>query len=245
MSVTEMGFPGLVVLQRATLANVDFARASFDRLAPSGCLFLSCDFRNVKLDRRMHALFKAKRRNIFRDCRFDGADMTQIDPGPSRFEQCSFVGASLNGWSATTAEFVDCRFAGRITHVRFYGKPFGPAADDIEPRRDVNEFAGNDFRDAELLDVAFLMGIDLAKQVWPEGEDYVHLDRIHQRLTRSRAEIIRWKDLDARHQALEMVQKLSFLYRQQNDVVARRSDPEDATAPDIQLRVWDELARAI
>jgi hypothetical protein len=245
MSVAEMGLPGLVLLQRATLTNVDFGRASFDRMAPSGCLFLTCDFRKAKLDRRMLPIFKAKRRNIFRDCRFDGADMRLIDPGSSRFERCTFDGAELDGWTAATAEFIDCHFAGRVSHVRFYGKPWGPGAAELEPRRTENEFSGNDFRDAELVDVAFLMGIDVAKQRWPEGDEYIRLDRIHQRLTRGRVEILGWKDIDARRDGLEMTRTLSFLYMQQNDVVTRREDPQTSVSPEVQAKVWDALANAL
>ena len=240
-----MGLPGLVLLQGARVADVDFGRAAFDRLSPSACVFESCDFRNVKLDRRMLPLFKAKRRNVFRRCRFDGADMRSIDPGSSRFEGCTFDGADLDGWTATAAEFIDCHFAGRLTHVRFYGKPWGPGAAELIPARTKNEFRGNDFRGAELVDVAFLMGIDVAKQRWPDGDEYVRLDRIHQRLTRGRTEILRWKDLEARGEALQMFQSLSFLYMQQNEIVARRKDPEATAAPEVQAKVWDALARAL
>lgn len=240
-----MGFPGLVLLQQATMADVDFGRAAFDKLAPSGCVFLRCDFRKATLDRRMVPLFKARRRNVFRECRFDGVDLRAIDPGSSRFESCVFDGADLDGWNAQTAEFVDCHFAGRLARVRFYGKPWGQGAAEVDPKRTSNEFRGNDFSQAELVDVAFLMGIDVAQQRWPEGDDYVRLDRIHQRLTRGRTEIARWKDLTARSEALDMVRTLSFLYMQQNDVIARRADPETTTAPEIQLKVWDALTRAL
>ncbi len=239
------GFPGLVLLQHATIADVDFARATFDRLAPSGCTFVSCDFRTATLDRRLQPLFKARQRNVFRECRFDGADLRATDPGASRFERCTFDGADLQGWNAVAAEFVECHFAGSVAHVRFYARPWGPSAADLDPRRTVNEFRENDFRDAELVDVAFLMGIDVGKQRWPESEEYVRLDRIHQRLTRGRAEILRWKDLEARGEALEMVQSLSFLYMQQNDVVARRTEPGVPTQPEIQRKVWSTLASAL
>lgn len=245
MSIAELGLPGLVLLQRATIADVDFARASFDKLAPSGCVFLRCDFRKATLDRRMAPLFKARRRNVFRECRFDGADLRAVEPGSSRFESCVFDGADLDGWNAQTAEFVDCHFAGRLARVRFYGKPWGQGAAEVDPKRTSNEFRGNDFGEAELVDVAFLMGIDVAQQRWPEGDDYVRLDRIHQRLTRGRTEIARWKDLTARSEALDMVRTLSFLYMQQNDVIARRADPETTTTPEIQRKVWDALTRAL
>jgi len=245
MSVAEVGLPGLVLLQRATLTNVDFSRASFDRMAPSGCLFLTCDFRGAKLDRRMQPLFKARRRNIFRECRFDGADMRAIDPGTSRFERCSFEGTDIDGWTTATAEFIDCGFSGRLQHVRFYGTAWGAAANELEPKRTENDFSGNDFRGAEMIDVAFLMGIDIGKQRWPEGDEYVRLDRIHQRLTRGRSELLMLKNIDERRDALEMIQTLSFLYMRQNEVVARRVDPDGSAAPEVQTKVWDALARAL
>ena len=242
---TGLGVPGLVMLQRATIAEVDFSRAAFDLLAPSDCVFIDCDFRRATVDRRLQPLFRARRRNVFRGCRFDGADLRGTDPGSSRFEACVFDGALLDGWNAQTAEFVDCRFAGRIAHVRFYGRPWGPAAAALVPARTVNEFRGNDFRDGDLVDVAFLMGIDVSRQLWPVSDDSVRLDRVHQRLTRGRTEMIGWKDLEARGEALEMVQAMSFRYMQQNDVVARRVDPEAATSPDVQRRVWETLSSVL
>ncbi len=239
------GLTGLVLMQHATMADVDFSRATFDRLAPTACTFARCDFRTVPLDRRMQPLFKSRPRNVFRECRFEGADLRGIDPSASRFERCAFEGADLSGWNAVAAEFVECRFAGRLSHVRFYARPWGPTAADIEPHRTTNEFRANDFRGADLVDVAFLMGIDVGAQRWPESEEYVRLDRIHQRLTRGRVEILRWKDLEARGEALEMVQQLSFLYMQQNDVVARRAEPGVRTQPEVQQKVWQTLARAL
>lgn len=246
MSIAEVAsLPGLVLLQHATIGDVDFGRAAFDRLAPSGCTFVECDFRHATLDRRLQPLFTARQRNVFRECRFDAVDLRSTDPGGSRFERCVFDGADLHGWNAVAAEFVDCHFAGRVEHVRFYARPWGPNATSFEPRRTVNEFRGNDLGDAELIDVAFLMGIDIAKQRWPASDDYIRLDRIHQRLTRGRAEILRWKDLEERGEALQMVQSLSFLYMQQNDVVARRVEPSVATRPEVQERVWATLARTL
>lgn len=246
MAIAEAaGLPGLVLLQHATVADVDFGRASFDRLAPTGCTFVSCDFRKATLDKKLLPLFRAKERNVFRGCRWDGVDLRGVDPRASRFEACVFDGADMSGWSATTAEFIDCHFGGRTAHVRFYGRPWGPAAAELEPKRTVNEFHGNDFSQAELVDVTFVMGIDIGRQRWPDRPDYVRLDRIHQRLTRGRSDILRWKDLERRGEALQMLQSLSFLYMQQNDVVSRRVEPGSSTPPDIQSTVWETLARVL
>ncbi len=233
------------MLQRATISDVDFARAAFDRLAPSACTFVTCDFRRATLDKRLLPLFTARSRNVFRGCRFDGVDLRGIDPRASRFESCVFDGADMRGWNATTAEFIDCHFAGRTAGVRFYGRPWGPGAAELEPKRTTNEFRGNDFREADLVGTTFVMGIDIAKQKWPETSDYVRLDRIHQRLTRGRAEILRWKDLEARSDALQMLQSLGLMYMQQNEVVSRRVEPGSSTPTEIQTRVWETLARVV
>ena len=237
--------PGTVLMHRITVSDVDLARSKFERLMPSGCTFVRCDFRTTTLDRRLSPLFKAREQNTFRECRFEGADLRAIDPGASRFESCVFDGADLRGWNASMAEFIDCHFAGRVERVRFYGRPWGSGAEDLIPARTVNAFRGNDFREAEMIDVAFVMGIEIEKQRWPQGDEYVRLDRIHQRLTRGHGAILRWKDLAPRGEAMAMMQDLSLLYRQQNEVIARRSDPRRATPPEIQDRVWATLASVL
>lgn len=125
-------------------------------------------------------------RSVFRACRFDGADLRRASPGQSRFEACTFEGSLIDEWSVATAEFIDCRFTGRIAGVTFHGKPWGRGATSLDPARTVNEFRGNDFTGADLRECAFIRGIALDQQRWPEGDTYVRLDRFHQRLARAR-----------------------------------------------------------
>ncbi len=236
---------GLVMLERATLSDVDFRRVAFDHFAPRGCVFENCDFRGVALERRIQPIFSSVPQSVFRGCRFDGVDFRRANVGQSRFERCSFGEARIDAWNVTCAEFVDCRFTGPIARVRFYGRPWGHGAESLDPARTANEFRGNDFREAELIDVAFIMGIPIGAQRWPEGEEYVRLDRIHQRLTRARGEILRWRDLEARGAALDVVQAASFLYREQSEIVARRVDTTSPAPAEIQDRVWEVLASVL
>lgn len=239
-----LGLSGTLVLERSTIAQVDLT-GSMDQLAPSGCVLLECDFSGATLERRIQPVFRARRRNVFRRCRFDGADLRGVDLGGTRFEECTFDGARLDGWITRTAEFVDCRFSGRVAHVRFYGRAWGPTASKIDPPRATNEFRGNDLSGADLVDFACLMGVDVAAQRWPESEEYLRLDRVHMRLTRSRSEILRWKHLAERAEALKMVHGLSALYVQQDEIFARRIDPGSTFSPEIQRRVWETLLRAV
>jgi hypothetical protein len=98
----------------------------------------------------------------------------------SRFERCVFDGARLRDLRLDNTEFIDCVFRGRIWHTIFFGSP-SRWGGDAEPRRLANEWRGNDFTQADLVDVDF-RDIDLAAQRWPTGVDeYALLDRIDQR----------------------------------------------------------------
>jgi hypothetical protein len=227
----------VVALHRATLTAVDFRRAHFDHFSIGGCLFDRCDFRGLKLDRQLAPLFVALPRSVFRDCYFDGADMRRARLGQSRFERCTFDDVRLDGSRAEAAEFIECRFAGRLDGVTFHGAPSGPESRRLEPRRRRNEFRGNDFRDAELFDVAFVTGVDMDLQRFPEDELHVRVDDFRRRLKKARAEVDQWYERD-RAPALVMLTTLATRWRDQDVVVARRWTPRIKASDRLQARVW-------
>jgi len=227
----------VVALHRATLTAVDFRRARFDRFSLGGCLFDRCDFRGLKLDRRLAPLFVALPRSVFRDCYFDGTDMRHARLAQSRFERCTFDDARLDGVQAETAEFIDCRFAGRLDGVTFHGAPSGSEAERLDPPRRRNEFRGNDFRDAELLDVAFVAGVDLDRQRFPDDELHVRVEDFQRRLAKARGEIKRWYERE-RAPARVMLATLAARWRDQDVVVARRWTPRIKASDRVQARVW-------
>jgi hypothetical protein len=230
----------VVALHRATITAVDFRRARFDKFTLGGCLFDRCDFRGLKLDRRLAPLLVALPRSVFRDCRFDGADLRRAPLGQSRFERCSFDDANIDGSHAETAEFVDCRFAGPLDGVTFYGTPAGPEAKRLDPPRRKNEFRGNDFRDAELLDVAFVAGVDMARQRFPDDELHVRVDGFQRRVAKARSDIKNWYERD-RAPAMAMLTTLEARWRDQDIVVARRWTPRIKAPDRVQARVWEVL----
>lgn len=233
-----------MTLERATIEGVDFHKASFAELQPTGCVFVRCDFRGLVFDQRLQPLFSSAVQTVFRECVFDEADLRKAGPGQSRFEECSFAGAKLDRWTSQAGEFVNCRFTGRIESAKFYGKPPSAIAARLDPPRAANEFVGNDFRDAVLADTLFVHGIPFAKQRWPEGKDHVRFDRIHQRLQRARAEVMRWSDIERRTSALEMILRLSTRYGEQPELVRIRHD-SSLTPIAIQDQVWELIARPI
>ncbi|MBM4362669.1 MAG: hypothetical protein FJ104_08305 [Deltaproteobacteria bacterium] len=62
---------------------------------------------------------------------------------------------------------------------------------------------------------------------------------------RARAAVLTWRDLEARGQALDLLQGASFLYREQNDVIARRVEEASAVPAEVQRRVWEVLAASV
>lgn len=230
----------VVALHRATLTAVDFRSARFDQFSLGGCLFDRCDFRGLKLDRRLAPLFVALPRSVFRNCNFDGADLRRADFGQSRFERCTFDDARIDGSQMGSAEFIDCRFAGPLDGVTFYGVPSGPEAKRLDPRRRRNEFRGNDFRDAELLDVAFVAGVDMDSQRFPDDELHVRVKDFQRRLTKARAEVKHWYERE-RAPALTMLATLAARWRDQDVVVARRWTRRIKAPDRVQARVWELL----
>ena len=232
---------GVLALDRVTVRDADFSRAAFERFAPNGCIFERCDFRGELFDERLQTLFASRRQSIFRECRFDGADLHAVRPGQARFERCNFARANIDGWISACAEFVDCTFSGPIRNVTFHGKPWGHAAERIDPVRAANAFSGNDFTKADLMGVLFVNGIDVKAQLWPAGDSYVVIDRIHQRATRARALILDWRDHESRNEALAMLQQVAFVFIHQTGIATPRADDRWPATPENQRKVWETL----
>jgi hypothetical protein len=235
---------GVVSVGRAGLANVDFRKARFDKFQLGVGNFVACDFRGIRLDEKFAPLFMTRPRSTFTSCKFDGADLRQISPEGTRFEKCSFDDARLDGWNPVRAEFVECRFAGTVRSVTFSGRPAGPGSTRIDPVRSKNDFRGNDFRDAQLVDTVFVFGIDLGQQRWPEGNDYVRLDKFHRRLEAARADILGWEAGEIRTAGLAMLQSLAQRWQDQREIIGLRVSPAVKAAPRVQIRVWDALEHA-
>ena len=125
------------------------------------------------------------------------------------------------------------------------GGPGASAPQKLDPKRATNEFTRNDFSQADLVDTIFIQGIRFNEQQWPEGPDWVHIDRFHQRSQRARAAVMRWKDLEGRPDALNMLVQLQTLYGEQTELVCRRVDLRSKVPAAVQERVWQVLSEAL
>lgn len=180
-----------VHFERATADEIDFTATHFWAFSTSGSKFSRCSFRQATFE---GGGLGGGRQSIYVDCTFDEADLTNIDLGNVRFEGCSFRRAAIRDWAADAAEFIDCIFAGPIQDSRFCGRPVGiwGATGTATLKRSRNAFSGNDFASAQLIGCEFIYGIDLSAQRWPDGPEYVRLDRWPERVGLARHLVAEW-----------------------------------------------------
>jgi hypothetical protein len=148
--------------------------------------------------------------------------------GRARFDRCSFRNVDIREGYLFHVELVDCTFTGRLRKIIFSG---------TVPRQDRqfglfgrwhNEFRGNDFSSAELIEVDFRNGIDLSKQRLPSGPDYLYLANAADALRQAQAEVRKWPDLNMRNGALGMIEILRDQH--QSQIIVRPRDFYDYPA---------------
>jgi len=160
------------VVDRQIVSGESYHGQKWPDFVSIGSTFKSCDFSKTRIDA---AGFGAGGiQSHYLDCCFDGAEIYANAPGNARFERCTFRNVKIHVFRGLEAEFIDCLFTGVIKKAFFNGTPRRdrPAAID----RERNEFRGNDFSGAKLLDVGFRTGIDLRLQRLPRGDDYIYVE---------------------------------------------------------------------
>jgi hypothetical protein len=110
--------------------------------------------------------------------------------GLSRFVRCSFRNVNIRNWLCFAVELIDCTFSGKLQQAVFNGTPLAQKRALLG--RDRNEFHGNDFSAADLIDVGFRTGIDLTRQRLPSGPEYLYLPNAREAVGRARSGIMRW-----------------------------------------------------
>jgi hypothetical protein len=197
-----------VELEGVTAERVDFSGLRFHSFLTERCRFIDCDFSDVHVE----WLPFGDGGSLFRECSFRGASIG--DFGHVRLERCDFTDADLKGWFTWDADLVECRFGGRLSGVVFNGR-------DLESSRQ-NKFVGNDFRDADLDDVAFRLGIDLDAQLLPEGSEYIRIRNLPFAAKQARDQVRRWPKPD-REAAVQMLDVLGRVYEGEPDVFTKRA----------------------
>jgi hypothetical protein len=107
-----------------------------------------------------------------------------------------------------------------------------------------NEFVGNDFREADLDDVDF-RDIDLDAQLLPQGDEYIRLCDLQERVNAVRETVKTWPQAAARADAERMLSLVETVYEDESDVFTKRTFlREMADSPELGERVLELLENA-
>jgi uncharacterized protein YjbI with pentapeptide repeats len=155
--------------ERVAASNVVF---DLDELSlhVANSIFENCCFRQQAKRRRDPPPQGnlGRRPTTYRRCAFEQVQF-HVGPGFSvgqaRFEECRFHHCGFLSHFSFCADYIDCNFTGIVHTAVFYGRD----PDGSHCRRKRNEFRGNDFTDARLVDVGFRCRIDTTAQRWPDG----------------------------------------------------------------------------
>jgi uncharacterized protein YjbI with pentapeptide repeats len=232
----------------AHVVDVDLNGKTFESFRVRESIFERCDFRRFRSTTTLPAFgIQAPKQTLYRECRFDGADLRRASVGEARFESCVFDGAKIERLSSTHAEFIDCHFAGKVVSSNFCGR--APEVSTYlrrTPGRERrNEFRGNDFSKTDLIDTAFKFGIDISAQRWPQAPEYIRLDRLPERFAQARKAIEALTSEADRKAGLEMLYLYShYGYEEQQELFTRRVNLP-AIPRKIRDRVWDLLEHAL
>lgn len=208
------------------LRREDFSEKRLEQFGSIGSRFISCRFEKMRVD---NVLFGAgKELSEYIECSFDGLRFRSGFGGFARFVRCSFLNVDLRDWFCTSTEIIECTFSGRLRKAIFSGVVREDARSFI--RREYNEFHGNDFSEMKLEDVAFRNGIDLTKQKLPKDLGYLYLPEAEAAVRRARAQVITWRDLDKRREAMVLINILEEDIRNgQEQLFLRLDDYEKST----------------
>jgi uncharacterized protein YjbI with pentapeptide repeats len=211
-SATEIDPNSIVSISDARLTGADYSGQSVHTLSVGSSELTDCKFDRMRIE----SFTTTARASVcmFVGCSFDDSHIALITSGFARFERCSFRGTNIGSWDSDSVELIDCVFSGQIRRAMFWARPvtteqlldsdarfrakhgLAPLSDAYiaMAHRPINEFHGNDFSGADLVDVNFRAGIDLSRQTLPSGGDYIYLAEALATIHRVRDAIGDWPD---------------------------------------------------
>jgi uncharacterized protein YjbI with pentapeptide repeats len=228
-----------VVLSGRRLVAADFSGRRIAHFSAEGCRFEQCRFDDSVIG---HGSFGAGRAvSEYVGCSFNGSKIHMGPGGFARFVDCAFESVSIDHWFCHAVELVDCTFSGRIQKAVFHGR-VRPQAREIIGRT-TNEFEGNDFSRAKLVDLSFRSGIDLSLQRLPVGPDYVHLEDARAAVQRARMAFNGWEDPEAKRRAKGVLAVMEQdVLEGQEELLIRADDYPRASRPAIRALLDAALA---
>jgi hypothetical protein len=227
-----------LLIQNEHLAGADFSNRKLDIFDVIGSQFSACRFEDTRC--KSVCLGAGGGMSYYEGCVFDRSRLRFTFAGFARFVSCSFRQIEFSNWLCTGCEFVDCVFSGKLDGARFFGTV--PERDRRLVGRDQNEFDGNDFSEASFRDVSFTGGIDLARQQLPIGRGYLYIPHAAEAVSRVWLDVIRWKDLTVRRNAIAMISTLEVDVRAGQEQMLIQRDTFARGRDEAVDRVFEMLA---
>jgi hypothetical protein len=198
--VGHLDIPGhdRVVLSGQRLESQDFRGRHLLQFSAEGARLERCAFDDAVIESASFGAGGVTSEYV--GCSFDGAKIHMGPGGYARFVDCSFGSAAIENWFCFAVELVGCSFSGRLRKVVFNG--IVPPERREVAGRSANQFEGNDFSRAKLVDVSFRTGIDLSRQRLPSGPEYTYLEDAGLAVRRAREELNAWDDPEIKKRAM-------------------------------------------
>ncbi|MGC2028528.1 MAG: hypothetical protein WA642_00760 [Steroidobacteraceae bacterium] len=157
-------------------ADVVFENVRWDAISVIASNLVGCTFKDVHAE--SVNLGEGLTQSTYTDCIFEGCNFAFGAIGNVRLARCSFNRCRLFNFIGTKLEMIDCTFPETRIQKAVFHRIFHSAVPG-HIARDSNEFSGNDFSAANLIDVDFRGGIELEKQVLPGGSEYIFVADTH------------------------------------------------------------------
>jgi hypothetical protein len=168
----QMSNHARVVLSNQHLIAQDYRGLELLQFSAEGMRFERCAFDGSVI--RSGSFGAGQATSEYVGCSFNDAKIHMGPGGYARFVDCTFENVAIDSWLCFAVELVGCSFSGQLRKAVFNGC-VPPEKRNIAGRS-TNQFEGNDFSRAELLDVAFRTSIDLSKQRLPSSPEYTYLE---------------------------------------------------------------------
>jgi hypothetical protein len=228
-----------LVLKNQTFVGEGFGNRRWSDYSITNCRFERCSFENLKSESGSWGAGKVM--STYVDCVFDGMKIDSMGSGNVRFERCSFEKVNIRDWWGFSLELVDCTFSGKLTKVIINGTV--PPEKAVYLGRTRNEIRGNDFTRAKFDTVEFRTGVNLSLQQLPTGPEYVFIEDAASATERARARIIRWTDLEARRETLNILKSLEDLVHEGQLQFHLRADDYPRKRRPVVHALYDELSK--
>lgn len=162
---------GRLVLSNQHLVDQDYTGLDLVQFSAQGTHLERCAFDGSVIHSGSFGSGRATSEYV--NCSFNGTKIHMGPGGYARFVDCIFENVTIDNWICFAVELVRCAFSGQLKKAVFNGAV--PSEKREVAGRSTNQFEGNDFSRAKLLDIAFRTGIDLSKQRLPGSPEYTYL----------------------------------------------------------------------